>query len=240
MANLIPRSSAYTYTQLVRVEGPEGRAYLVSEGVQAASVTTILDQTKNKEMLKQWANRVGVEEATRQKEEAAHVGTCLHKTIESFLADEPLSMGQDWLALRGHEMALRLINKYFINLQLIYGSEINVHYEARYAGTADLVAVYRNRLAIMDFKQSVRPKRHEHITDYFHQLAAYAIAHDAMFGTNIDFGVVLISVQDGTTQEFTTTGREWQSFKTQWLARLTTWEAAALSFAQSNQKETRT
>ena len=239
MAYLIPRNTTYNYQQLARIDGPKGRAYVVSEGKQAASVTTILDQTKNKEMLKQWANRVGQEEANRQKNEAAHVGTCMHKTIECLLADEPLSMGQDWLALRGHEMALRLINKYFINLQMIYGSEVTLNYEGRYAGTADLVAVYRNRLAIVDFKQSVKPKRHEYITDYFHQLAAYAMAHDAMFGTNIDFGVVLVSVQDGTTQEFTTTGREWQNFKTQWLARLTAWEAA-LPSGQSCQTETGT
>jgi len=41
------------------------------------------------------------------------------------------------------------------------------------------------------------------------------------------YAAVLISVQDGTTQEFTTTGREFQEFKAQWMARLTASEAAA-------------
>jgi len=240
MAYLIPRNTTYNYQQLSRLDRPKGRVYVLPGGKQAASVTTILDQTKDKQMLKQWADRIGQDEATRQKEEAAHVGTCMHQTIECFLADEPLSLGQDWFALRGYEMALRLINKYFKNLQCIYGSEVNLNYHERYAGTADLVARYRDRLSIVDFKQSVKPKRHEYITDYFHQLAAYAIAHDAMFGTNIDFGVVLVSVQDGTTQEFTTTGRQWQDFKAQWMARLTAWEAAALPSDQSCQTGTGT
>jgi genome maintenance exonuclease 1 len=89
------------------------------------------------------------------------------------------------------------------------------------------VATYRGKLAIVDFKQSVKPKRYEYITDYFHQLAAYAIAHDRMYDTQIDFGAVLIAVQDGTTQEFTTTGREWAAFKAQWMERLTSAERAA-------------
>ncbi len=95
-----------------------------------------------------------------------------------------------------------------------------LHYQGRYAGTTDLVATYRGKLAIVDFKQSVKPKRHEFITDYFHQLAAYAVAHDWLHGTSIDYAAVLIAVQDGTTQEFTTTGREFQEFKAQWMERL--------------------
>jgi genome maintenance exonuclease 1 len=90
------------------------------------------------------------------------------------------------------------------------------------------VAEYRGRLAIVDFKQSVKPKRHEFITDYFHQLAAYAIAHDDMFGTDIDFAAVLIAVQDGTTQEFTTTGREFQEFKAAWRKRVEQFSLLAL------------
>jgi genome maintenance exonuclease 1 len=123
--------------------------------------------------------------------------------------------------MRGYEMAFRLANRYFGAISEIHGSEVSLHYGHQYAGSTDLVATYRGKLAIVDFKQSVKPKRHEHITDYFHQLAAYAVAHDWMYGTDIDFGAVLISVQDGTTQEFTTTGREWRNFKTQWMARLT-------------------
>jgi hypothetical protein len=48
-----------------------------------------------------------------------------------------------------------------------------------------------------------------------------------MYNTDIDFGAVLISVQDGTTQEFTTTGREWRNFKTQWMVRLSQAQEAA-------------
>jgi genome maintenance exonuclease 1 len=185
------------------------------------SVTAILDRTKDKAALKEWADRVGQADADRQKAEASYIGTWMHTTLEHILNGEPLSVGRDWLAMKGHQMAFTLANRYFGAISEIHGSEVSLHYGYQYAGSTDLVATYRGKLAIVDFKQSVKPKRHEYITDYFHQLAAYATAHDWMYGTDIDFGAVLIAVQDGTTQEFTTTGREWRNFKTQWMARLT-------------------
>jgi len=144
-----------------------------------------------------------------------------------------LTLGQDWLALRGQHMAFSLINTYFQHLGVVYGSEVALHYEDRYAGTTDLVAEYRGKLAIVDFKQSIRPKRHEFITDYFHQLAAYACAHDWMFSTKIEFAAVLVAVQDGTTQEFTTAGREFEDYKAAWWERVKRVESAVTQQAAS-------
>lgn len=227
MAHLIRQRDRFPYPTLSRVDTSTGRRYKVPGFEAVPSVTTILDQTKDKAKLKEWADRVGYEEAERIKRDAAYVGTCMHEVIEMFLADEPLTVGQDWMALRGQHMAFSLIRAYFPNIDVVYGSEVSLHYEDRYAGTTDLVAEYRGKLAIVDFKQSIKPKRHEWITDYYHQLAAYACAHDRMFSTNIEFGVVLVAVQDGTTQEFTTAGREFEDYKAAWWERVKRVEAAA-------------
>lgn len=227
MAHLIPWSTPYVYEKLERIDTSHGRVYKLAENAHVPSVTTVLDRTKDKAALEAWAFRIGQAEADRKKDEAAYIGTWMHKTLESILSGEPLSLGRDWLAMKGHEMAFTLANRYFDSISAIHGSEVGLHYQERYAGTTDLVATYRGKLAIIDFKQSVRPKRHEYITDYFHQLAAYAVAHDWRHGTAIDYAAVLISVQDGTTQEFTTAGREFQEFKAQWMVRLTASEAAA-------------
>jgi ATP-dependent exoDNAse (exonuclease V) beta subunit len=220
MAHLIPFDYRFGYEKLERIDTSTGRVYVAPTGVHVPSVTTILDKTKNKSTLEAWVARVGQAEADRIKTEAAYVGTNMHATLECILNGDAMKFGTDWLAMRGHEMALRLVNTYFSEITTVYGSEINLHYRDQYAGTTDLVAEYRGRLAIVDFKQSLKPKRHEYITDYFHQLAAYAIAHDEMYGTEIDFGAVLVAVQDGTTQEFTTTGREFQEFKAGWMKRV--------------------
>lgn len=221
MAHLIPWSTRFVYKKLERIDTSAGRVYVLPNNEHVPSVTAILDRTKDKAALKEWADRVGQADADRQKAEASYIGTWMHTTLEHILNGEPLSVGRDWLAMKGHQMAFTLANRYFGAISEIHGSEVSLHYGYQYAGSTDLVATYRGKLAIVDFKQSVKPKRHEYITDYFHQLAAYATAHDWMYGTDIDFGAVLIAVQDGTTQEFTTTGREWRNFKTQWMARLT-------------------
>lgn len=220
MAHLIPWSNRFVYEKLERIDTSAGREYLLPSGTHVPSVTTVLDRTKDKTALKEWADRVGQEEAIRQKEQAAYIGTWMHTTLEHILEGKPLALGRDWLAMKGHQMAFTLANRYFGAISEIHGSEVGLHYQARYAGTTDLVATYRGKLAIVDFKQSVKPKRHEFITDYFHQLAAYAVAHDFLHETSIDYAAVLIAVQDGTTQEFTTTGREFQQFKDQWMDRV--------------------
>lgn len=220
MAHLIQQQNRFQYPQISRVDDDTGRHYKVSGFENVPSVTTILSRTKDDTKLKEWVQRVGEKEAERIKEDAAYVGVNMHKAIECFLADEPLSLGQDWLALRGQHMAFSLIRSYFPNINTVYGSEVCLHYDDLYAGTTDMVAEYRGSLAIVDFKQSIRPKRHAWITDYYHQLAAYACAHDKMFDTKIELGVVLIAVQDGSTQEFTTTGHEFEDYKAGWWQRV--------------------
>jgi len=225
MAHLIPWAETFVYKKLMRIDTLSGRVYSLPNGVHVPSVTTVLDRTKDKAALKQWADRIGQAEADRQKEQAAYVGTHMHLALEHILNGEPWSVTPDWMAMTGYEMAFRLARRYFGAISAIHGSEVGLHYQDRYAGTTDLVATYRGKLAIIDFKQSVKPKRHEYITDYFHQLAAYAVAHDWLHGTSIDYAAVLIAVQDGTTQEFTTAGREFSEFKAQWMERLTAAEA---------------
>jgi genome maintenance exonuclease 1 len=227
MAHLIPWSNQFVYKKLEKIDTSSGRVYEVPEFGHVPSVTTILDRTKDKAQLEAWAQRVGREEADRQKEQAAYIGTNMHTTLEAILTGEALKFGTDWAAMKGHLMALTLAYKHFGAISEVHGSEVSVHLAGQYAGTTDLVATYRGKLAIVDFKQSVKPKRFEFITDYFHQLAAYAIAHDAMHGTDIDFAAVLIAVQDGTTQEFTTTGREFNEFKAAWMERVTRAAASA-------------
>ena len=226
MAYLIPWAETFVYKKLMRIDTLSGRVYSLPNGVHVPSVTTVLNRTKDKAALKEWADRIGQAEADRQKEQAAYVGTHMHLALEHILNGEPWSVTPDWMAMTGYEMAFRLARRYFGAISAIHGSEVGLHYKDRYAGTTDLVATYRGKLAIVDFKQSVKPKRHEYITDYYHQLAAYAVAHDCMHGTSIDYAAVLIAVQDGTPQEFTTAGREFSEFKAQWMERLTAAEAA--------------
>ena len=140
MAHLIPWSSRFEYKKLERIDASTGRMYVLPDGSHIPSVTAILDRTKDKAALKEWADRVGQAEADRQKEQAAHVGTHMHLALEHILSGEPWAVGPDWLAMKGYEMAFRLANRYFGAISEIHGSEVSLHYGQQNAGSTDLVA----------------------------------------------------------------------------------------------------
>lgn len=217
MVDLIPIRKKFSYEKLERIDGPDGRTYGEKK---LPSVTRILSATKDKTHLDAWAARVGPENAERIKNEAATVGTHMHSVIERMIAYRDLPRPTNWLMTKGYEMGYRLINTYFQNMQEIWGSEVTLYYPEKYAGTTDLVCVYRDKPCIMDFKQSNKPKKREWIDDYFHQLGAYALAHDIIHGTKIEYGVILMAVQDGTTMEYSTAGQEFVRYKEEWLKRV--------------------
>lgn len=220
MAYLINVVKKYKYESLVRKDSPEGRKYVLAGGEALPSVTTVLDATKDKSHLDAWVKNVGEEEANRIKNEAAMVGTHMHGCLERFIKHRPIEVPTSWLAVKGYRMAMTLAENFFPNLTEVWGSEVNVYYPQKYAGSTDMAGVYRNKSAIVDFKQANRMKKRDWIEDYFHQLAAYALAHDAVHGTEIEQGVVLMASQDGQVQEFVSVGREWAQYKQAWFARL--------------------
>ena len=217
MVDLIPLRKKYRYQKLVRNDGPEGRTY---GDEKLPSVTRILDATRDRAKIDEWVQRIGKEEAERIKTTAATTGTHMHNVIERMIAGKSLPRPTNWLMVKGYEMGYRLVMEQFKSVDEIWGSEITLYFPQRYAGTTDMVGIYKGKSAIIDFKQSNKPKRHEWITDYFHQLSAYALAHDALFGTNIEMGVIMVALQTGGTQVFTTTGHEFNTFKTGWLERV--------------------
>ena len=220
MAYLINVVKRYKYESLLRNDSPEGRKYVTAAGESLPSVTTVLDATKDKSYLDAWVKNVGEEEANRIKNEAAMVGTHMHGCLERFIKHRPIEVPTSWLAVKGYRMAMTLAENFFPNLTEVWGSEVNVYYPQKYAGSTDMAGVYRNKSAIVDFKQANRMKKRDWIEDYFHQLAAYALAHDAVHGTEIEQGVVLMASQDGQVQEFVSVGREWAQYKQAWFARL--------------------
>ena len=220
MAYLINVVKRYKYEFLLRNDSPEGRKYVTATGESLPSVTTVLDATKDKSHLDAWVKNVGEEEANRIKNEAAMVGTHMHGCLERFIKHRPIEVPTSWLAVKGYRMAMTLAENFFPNLTEVWGSEVNVYYPQKYAGSTDMAGVYRNKSAIVDFKQANRMKKRDWIEDYFHQLAAYALAHDAVHGTEIEQGVVLMASQDGQVQEFVSVGREWAQYKQAWFARL--------------------
>jgi len=224
----------YNYTPLDRATIEGKRHYCLPDGTKVPSVTTILDRTKPEEKrlaLANWKKRVGETKAQEIVTEAANRGTRMHSYLEHYvLTEEMKPLPGNPFAHPSWFMAAQVILEGLANVDEYWGTEVPVYYSGLYAGTTDLVGVWKGRPAIMDFKQTNKPKKLEWIEDYFLQLAAYAAAHNDMHGTDIKDGVILMCVQpkqlgDGTYdtpqyQEFEVTETEFSHWNDQWLRRV--------------------
>ena len=210
----------YKYPPSTRslIEG--NRHYDVSNEI-LPSVTTILQATQSddkKASLAKWRQKVGDNEAEKIRDEAARRGTAMHEFLEMHLrGDKLLDLRSEWLAARS--MARIIIEQGLKDIEEIWGSEVTLFYPGLYAGQTDLCGIYTGRESIIDFKQTNKPKRREWVEDYFLQLAAYAMAHDQIYGTCIDQGVILMCSKDGFFQKFTSTGKEFTRYKHKFLER---------------------
>ena len=161
----------YDYTAISRTTIDGKRHYCLPNGDKVPSVTTILDKTKPeeaKQKLQEWKNRVGVERAQAITTEAANRGTRMHAYLESFiLQDDMKPLPTNPYAHPSWFMAAEVILKGLCHVDEFWGSEVPVYYSGLYAGTTDCVGVWKGKPAIMDFKQTNRPKKREWIDDYF-------------------------------------------------------------------------
>ena len=186
------------------------------------SVTTILQATQNAEKaesLKRWVQKVGEVEADRIKNTAAKRGTAMHSYLETYIQGGKVLDLRD-VGREASSMAETIIAKGFNDLEEIWGSEVTLFYPDLYAGATDLCGIYQGRESIIDFKQSNKPKKAEWITDYKLQMIAYAMAHNCVYGTDIDQGVILMCTPDNFFQKFTVNGSEFRELKWEWLKRL--------------------
>ena len=186
------------------------------------SVTTILQATQDAEKaesLKRWTQKVGEVEAERIKNQAAKRGTAMHSYLETYVQGGKVLDLRD-VGREASSMAETIIEKGFGDLEEVWGSEVTLFYPNLYAGATDLCGIYQGRESIIDFKQSNKPKKIEWITDYKLQMVAYAMAHNCVYNTNIDQGVILMCTPDNFFQKFTINGREFRELKWEWLKRV--------------------
>ena len=211
----------YKYPKSTRslIEG--NRHYDINQEM-LPSVTTILQETQSDEKkasLANWRQKVGENEAERIKNEAASRGTAMHQFLEFYLRNEKiLDLSDEGQVASG--MGQVIIDQGFSELKEIWGSEVTLFYPGLYAGSTDLCGIYSGRESIIDFKQTNKPKRKEWIDEYFMQLGAYAMAHDVIYNTCVDQGVILMCSKDGFFQKFTSTGKEFTRFKHKFLEKV--------------------
>lgn len=163
------------FPRLIQRNLPTGRIYEVTDGryrgEKFPSITRILG-ARPKPFLEQWKKKVGYAEAQRIVRASQNKGASLHSLAEEYLGNNELPEHQPnvrelWTYLRPW------IDEH---VKIVHGQECDVFsVKLRAAGRFDLLAVIDDDdLAIIDFKNSRKPKRREWVADYFLQGTFYA------------------------------------------------------------------
>ena len=120
----------------------------------------------------------------------------MHNSLEKHVKGIERKPGSNLIHQKAHTMANIIIENGLTDVSEVWGSEVSLYYPELYAGTTDLVGVYKDAPAIMDFKQARKLKKKEWVEDYYLQLVAYAEAHNKMYDTQIDKGRIFICTQN--------------------------------------------
>ena len=211
----------YNYPKSMRSLINGKRHYDIGEE-KLPSVTTILSATQSEEKRKSladWRARMGAQSADRIRDVSAMRGTAMHKFLEAYIDGS----GHKDLTSIGKEaepMAKKIIESGLGDLGEVWGQEVTLYYPGLYAGATDIVGIYEGKPAIIDFKQTNKPKKREWIEDYFCQLGAYCMAHNYVYGTKIQSGVILMCSKDLLFQRFEVEGKEFVKHQHQFLRKV--------------------
>ena len=212
------KNDKYKYVRGTSTTDHGSRTYDFN-GSKVPSVTTILSRTKDQSFLDRWRAKVGHEEAERIKNLSSKRGTSMHKFIENHIS----GAGYDDLTeigIQAKPMAKKIIDIGLAPVNHYYGSEVTLHYPGLYAGSTDLVCLHNSKETIIDFKQANKPKKEEWIEDYYLQIGAYAMAHDYVYNSNIEQGIIMICTPDLYYQEFKFDGDKMRQYRHKFLERL--------------------
>ncbi len=210
----------FKYHTLKQINENGKRVYETPQGDRIPSVTTILSKTKDMTHLIEWKQRVGEEQAQRIVREASGVGSAMHNNLEKFLCGEERIPGTNLVHQQANSMADQIIQNALVDVDEVWGIEQALYFPGLYSGTTDLVGVYANNPAIMDFKQTNKPKKKEWVEDYYLQLVAYAEAHNEVYGTQIREGHIFMCSRDLNYQQFDLEPSHYTYWLDKWLARV--------------------
>lgn len=172
-----------------------GRFYATPEGKSYPSVTTVLGKTKDQSHLEEWATRMdkfwGEGAAARESKRTSDRGSALHLLCEKLVLNQPYNLRQEMpvpvqLFCQLRPILLENVNNIMAVEAPLFSNYLGV------AGRVDLVAEFKGRRSIIDYKSSNKVKDRDWIEDYFIQTSMYSVMFEEMTGIPIPQLVILI------------------------------------------------
>lgn len=193
----------FEYPDINTISYNNQRWYNVKPEVYYPSITTVLGNTmsiEKKKTLDNWKDALGALEAERRSKYATDRGSNVHLLLEYHLKGLPppphSATKEDIGVFNSIKLKLKNITEIWGQECALYSDIIGV------AGRCDLAGKWKDRNSIIDFKTSGRFKTEKEIEDYWIQIAFYATAHNEMFKTDINYGVILMGVEGGIPMVF--------------------------------------
>jgi genome maintenance exonuclease 1 len=207
------------------------------------SITTILGETSDKSGLEKWRKRVGEEEADRISELSRQRGTMMHRLIELYKPlqgtkqerlDQLKSLVKtdpeiNEVPVEFHQPGWDFFYKFYYNSSMFFDQVAEVIAAEKflwskygYAGTVDNVSrMITDKILVIDYKNSRKPKQEAWIQDYFIQGSAYFVAIWERLGVKPDgVEIWIANEQESMPQTFTLTSEDVKYYFQQFINRL--------------------
>lgn len=180
------------YEDLVADTRKSGRTYSTPDGTRYPSITTVLS-ILSEEAIAAWRKRVGEETANRIGHQASGRGTQVHAIVEKYLKNEEID-GYLPHVRQSLENIRPILDR---RIGTIYGLEVPLYStHLGVAGRCDCIAEFDGVRSIVDFKTSKRVKTKDKISNYFAQMAGYAVMWEERTGMPIDRIRIVMDVDD--------------------------------------------
>jgi len=217
----------YDYPTVVKEStGKAGRVYFIElNGVKydpVYSVTTILSRMSDKkEIIEEWKRTIGHKNAQQILDKSLNFGNCMHDILYHQIVGTPdyeKLFKQNFIFKVAGDMAKKIWEVGLKDVDEVWGAEVPLFVPECYAGRTDLVGTYKGATSIIDFKNAYKDKKEEHMEDYFTQAAAYAVAHDYLFNTNIEQCVIFVANSSNiTAKKVIKAGDDFKFYKDKWI-----------------------
>ena len=174
----------------------KGRFYTTPEGNIYPSVTTFLSKVTDKSGLQGWIDRVGEEEAEHVKRRGATRGTALHLMCEKYVKNESdYARGVMPSIMELFKQIKPVLDR---DLGTVLGIETPLYSDyLRLAGRCDMIAYFRGKRSIIDFKTTNWAKDMTMLEGYFIQESAYAIMFEELYGMGVS---QLVTISAGESE----------------------------------------
>ena len=181
------------------------RYYTLPSGKKAPSITSITS-FYNRQIFKNWREKVGEEQANKITKVATDRGTKFHDLVEKYLLNEDINSLKNvlpttkarWIAARD---ALNKIDNIHALEKPLYSEYFGI------AGRVDCIAEYNGELAVIDFKTSKKIKPEKWLENYFVQETAYACMYYEMTGISVKKIVTLMVADNGDVKVYEKTNK---------------------------------